>query len=331
MRKFLKIFGIILAVIVLAVAGVASYVKFALPDVGAAPNLTVERTPERIERGRYLANHVMVCMDCHSTRNWNEFSGTPVPGTFGKGGDKFDAAMGFPGTYYAPNITPAGIGSWTDGEIFRAITTGVRKNGNPIFPVMPHKNYGQLDEEDIKAVIAYVRSIPAIENKVPESESDFPMNFIINTIPEKANFSKRPNPSNTLEYGKYMVTATACGECHTPFEAGKFKEEFRFAGGRVFEMPAGTLTTPNLTPDNATGIGQWSRELFIGKFKAYADSPMAHMKVDFMTEYNTIMPWTMYAGMTEQDLGAIYDYLHSLKPISNKVEKWKPRAASQTK
>lgn len=330
MRKLFKVLGIILLIIVLAVAGVASYVKLALPNVGDAPQLQVERTPERIARGEYLANNVLVCMDCHSTRNWNEFSAPPVPGTLGKGGDVFDKSMGFPGTYYAPNITPAGVGDWTDGELFRAITTGVRKNGKAIFPVMPHKNYGQLDVEDINAVIAYIRTIPAIENKVPESQSDFPMNFIINTIPEKAKPGKRPDPSDPIAYGRYMVTATSCGECHTPFEKGSFDENFRLAGGRTFQLPAGMLTSSNITPDEETGIGKWTKQLFVDKFKAYRDSAAAHQKVDFMKEYNTIMPWGMYAQMTDQDLGAIYDYLRTVKPIRNKIEKWVPSATATT-
>lgn len=325
MRKVLKVVGILLAVLILAVVGLAAYVKFALPNVGDAPDMKVESTPERLQRGEYLAHHVLMCADCHSTRNWNEFSGPPVPGTLGKGGDVFNEKMGFPGTYYAANITPAGIGNWTDGELFRAITTGVRKNGKPIFPVMPHRNYGQLDEEDIKAVIAYVRSIPAINNKVPESESNFPMNFIINTIPAKANLSKRPPVSDSVAYGKYMITASACAECHTPFESGKFIEEFHLAGGRIFEMPAGTLTSANITPDPETGIGNWTKEMFLQRFRLYRDSANAHQKVDFMKEYNSIMPWTMYAGMTDEDLGAIYTYLRTLKPIKHKIEKFKPR------
>jgi len=323
MRKAFKVLGILLIIIIIAVAGVAAYVKIALPNVGDAPSMKVEITPERLQRGEYLAQHVMVCVDCHSTRNWNEFSGPLVPGTLGKGGDVFDANMGFPGTYYAANITPAGIGNWTDGELFRAITTGVRKNGKPIFPVMPHHNYGKLDEEDIKSVIAYVRSLPAIENKVPESESDFPMNFIINTIPAKASLSKRPPMSDSVAYGKYMATATSCADCHTPFEKGAYVEEFYLAGGRTFELPGGTLSSSNITPDKETGIGNWTKEMFIQRFKVYRDSAAAHQKVDFSKEFNSIMPWTMYAGMTDEDLGAIYTYLRTVKPISHKVEKFK--------
>ncbi|MGB8194043.1 MAG: c-type cytochrome [Chitinophagaceae bacterium] len=327
MKKFFKFLGILLLIVLVAVAGLAAYVKLAMPNVGPAPDIKVTATPELIKRGDYLANSVMVCMDCHSTRNWNEFSGPPVPGTLGKGGDKFDKTMGFPGTYYAANITPAGIGDWTDGELFRAITTGVRKSGKPIFPVMPHHNYGKLDAEDIKAVIAYVRSLPAIENKVPESESDFPMSFIINTIPSKASLTTKPSSDDVVAYGKYMATATSCGDCHTPFEKGQMVEEMFMAGGRKFEMPAGLLITPNLTPDLETGIGSWTKEAFLNRFRSFRDSANVHQKVDFMKEYNTIMPWAMYANMTDQDLSAIYEYLKTLKSIKNSVVKFTPRGA----
>lgn len=329
MKKFLKVTAIIVAVLLLAVAGIASYVKLALPNVGDAPVLKVDATPEKIARGSYLANHVMVCMDCHSTRNWNEFSAPLVPGTLGKGGEIFDSKMGFPGTYYSANITPAGIGDWTDGEVFRAITTGVRKNGKPIFPVMPHKNYGQLDQQDIEAVIAYVRSLPAIENKVPESQSDFPMNFIINTIPSKASLSKMPSKSDAAAYGKYLVTAAACVECHTPFNKGQLEIENAFGGGRIFDLPSGVLTSANITADKETGIGNWTKADFINRFATYRDSANVHRKVDFMKEFNTIMPWSMYSGMTDEDLGAIYEFLRTVKPIKNQVTKFQPHLAKK--
>lgn len=324
MRKALKIIGIILGIIILFIVGAGFYVKTFLPDVGPAPDLKVVSSPEKIARGTYLANHVMICMDCHSTRNWNLYAGPMEPDSIGMGGDRFDQKAGFPGIIYAANITPAGIGSWTDGEIFRAITTGVRKNGKPIFPVMPHRNYGRLDPEDIEAIIAYLRSIPPVENKVPESEYDFPFNFIVNTIPKKPNFSKRPDSSDRLAYGKYMITAASCAECHTPFEDGKFDTAFSFAGGRSFQMPGGLLTSVNITPDNETGIGSWTKDIFLDKFKAYRDSAFSHRPINFMKDPSTIMPWSVYAGMSDSDLEAIYGYLQTLKPIKHSIVKFKP-------
>ena len=313
-------------IVIVGIMGLLGYVKFALPNVGKAPDMKVEMTDANIERGEYLANHVMGCMDCHSTRNWKEFSGTLTEGTLGNGGEIFDQAVGLPGAYYSANITPAGIKDWTDGEIFRAITTGVRKNGKPIFPIMPHPSYGKGDENDIKCVIAYLRSIPPIEKTVPESHSDFPMNFIINTLPASASLHPKPSEDDVKEYGKYLVTIAACMDCHTPFDKGEYDMTKAFAGGRVFKLPFGTLTSANITPDTETGIGNWTRDAFIAKFKSYIDSSgkAVHIPVS-ENEYNTIMPWTLFGGMKEKDLNAIYEYIHSLEPIKNQVVKFVPK------
>lgn len=85
MKKIWKITRIVLLVLVLGITGLLAYLKLALPNVGAPEEIVVERSPERIARGKYLAHHVTVCMDCHSTRDWNKFSGPPVEGTLGKG------------------------------------------------------------------------------------------------------------------------------------------------------------------------------------------------------------------------------------------------------
>ena len=107
MKKALKYVGWFLAGVVVLIAGLLIYVKAALPDVGEPEEITIEYTQERIERGKYLANHVNVCMDCHSTRDWSRFSGPLKEGTLGRGGEKFDQAVGMPGVYYSRNITPA--------------------------------------------------------------------------------------------------------------------------------------------------------------------------------------------------------------------------------
>lgn len=324
MRKFLKIFLIVFAVIVFAVASLLTYVKTALPDVGPPPDLKVEITPERIERGKYLATNVAVCMDCHSSRDWSQYSGPLVPGTLGKGGETFDQKFGFPGAFYSRNITPAKLKNWTDGEIFRAITSGVNKDGKALFPVMPHPNYGKLNQEDIHNIIAYLRTIPAIENEVQESVPDFPMNFIINTIPQKPNFSEVPSKSDTINYGKYMITAASCMDCHTKRDKGEFVEGMYYAGGMEFPFPDGSIVrSSNITPDQETGIGRWNKKAFINRFKQYKDSSYILPKIA-PGQFNTIMPWTMYAGMEEEDLGAIYSYLASLKPIKNQVEMYTP-------
>src|SRR5690606_14763866 len=100
----------------------------------------------------------------------------------GAGGDIFDHSMQFPGVFVSANITPSGIGEWTDGELYRLITTGVKRDGNPIFPIMPYQSYGKLDPEDIKSVIAYIRTLEPVETNHPVSKPDFPFSLIMRTI-----------------------------------------------------------------------------------------------------------------------------------------------------
>lgn len=125
MKKFFKVTLIIIASLAIIVSAVAAYISFALPNVGNAPNLAVERTPQRIERGKYLANSVTACMACHAKRDFRFFAGPPDSSTFGAGGEKFGREMGFPGNVYSKNITPYALHNWTDGEIYRAIAEGV--------------------------------------------------------------------------------------------------------------------------------------------------------------------------------------------------------------
>jgi mono/diheme cytochrome c family protein len=320
--NIVKIIGIAVAALVVILFLCIAYIYFFLPNI-PVQDLKVEVTPGRVERGKYLANHVTVCMDCHSTRDWSKFSGPPVPGTEGKGGEKFDQTMGFPGKFFSPNITPFSLASWSDGEIFRAITSGVGKGDRPFFPVMPYTYYGQLDKEDIYSIIAYLRTLPTIEYKAPDSDPDFPMNIILHMIPGKAAPSVKPEKSDTLAYGQYLVKAAGCIECHTKDKKGQIIKELAFSGGREFKMPDGLLVTPNITPDKETGIGNWTRDDFIKRFKAYdlaTYAPPAINKGDLMT----VMPWTMYAGMDTTDLCSVYKALMALKPMSNKVVRWMP-------
>jgi cytochrome c2 len=319
MKKLIKIF---LIVILLFFAGMISYVKYFLPNVGPAEDITIEPTDERIARGKYLANSVSVCMDCHSTRDWTKFSGPLVEGTLGIGGEEFSQKFGFPGKFISKNITPFALGNWTDGEILRAITTGVNKDEKALFPVMPHPNYGQMDQEDIYSIIAYVRSLESIESNPEASIADFPMSLIINTIPQKASFTSIPEKSNVLAYGGYLINAAACADCHTQQDKGKKIAGLELAGGFKFPLPTGgVVSSSNITPDLETGIGSWTEEAFVAKFKTYADSSYIPHTIQ-NGDFNSVMPWTMYATMNEEDLRAIFTYLKAQPAIQNKVERF---------
>lgn len=323
MKKIiLKSLLILLILFIVFVGGGLSYVKFALPNVAVQDDLQIEITPKRVARGAYLANHVALCVDCHSNRDWNLYSGPPVPGTEGMGGEFFSRDVGMPGNYYAPNITPAGIGDWTDGELLRAIVSGVNREGKALFPIMPYPYFGKMDREDIYSIIAYIRTLEPIEHSVPESESDFPMSFIINLIPSEADY--QPNPPRSDKIGNGRVLAAVCMECHTQTEKGQVIPTLAFSGGRPFIMPTkGTVFSSNLTPDKETGIGKWTEEQFIQKFKVYRDSSFVPLHISTNT-FNTVMPWEMLAGMHDEDLSAIYLYLMSLDPIENRTIRFIP-------
>lgn len=261
-------------------------------------------------------------MDCHSTRDFTRFAGPVVTGTEGKGGEAFPREMGFPGNFYARNITPAAIGDWTDGDVIRALTTGVSKHGESLFPLMPYLSYGKADQEDVESIVAYLRTLKPIVNPVPAREFDFPLQLVVRTIPQPASFTTRPSPADKIAHGEYLTRMASCSECHTPKDQGAPKPGMEFAGGMAITWPwGGTVHAANITPDADTGIGAWSEEQFVQKFKAFESTPDQVLSEKDRME-NTIMPWKAYAGMTREDLAAIYAFLRTKKPVINRIEKF---------
>lgn len=282
-------------------------------------DISVEMTAEKVARGRYLAMHVSSCIDCHSERDFTKFAGPVKPDSFGKGGERFGEEIGIPGTIYAPNITPHSLKDWTDGELFRVITEGVTKDGKALFPLMPYKGFANMTPDDVTSIIAYLRTLDPVENSVPKRELNFPLNYIVRTIPSP--YVEKNMPQNTSEEkGKYLVTIADCGDCHTPMEKGEPIEGMDFAGGNKYKLPWGEVTSANITPDSENGIGSWSKEAFIARFKQSVTDPEAEYAAK---GFNTIMPWTLYGGMTVEDLGAIYDYLKTVKANPNSIQKFK--------
>lgn len=321
MRTLLKILGALIGVLVLVALCGLGYLMFAFPKVPSAPaNVKFDSSPERIARGEYLTNHVVGCVMCHSQRDFTRFAGPYKPETLGAGGQKFD--LGPAGAVYSKNITPAAIGSWSDGELLRAVTQGVSKDGTPLFPVMPYPHFGRMSEDDVHAVLAYIRTLKAIESPAPPARQlNFPLNLIVRTIPGPNTYGKRPSADDKIAYGKYMTDAALCSECHTPIDdRGQPLPGMDFAGGMEILETGYRVRSANITPDANTGIGSWTEQQFIDKFKAAqsADAPLG----DKERASNTPMPIKAYAGMTNDDLSAIYAYLRTLKPVTNRVEKF---------
>lgn len=276
-----------------------------------------------VERGKYLANHVSMCMDCHSQRDFNQYAGPPKEGTQGMGGEVFDQKVGVPGVVYSRNITPDtvnGIGKWTDAEIVRAITRGISRNGDTLFPLMPYPHYNMMSKDDIYSIVAYIRTLKPNNNKVPQRKLLMPASLAYPPLQSASLDSNvKPDVSDMVKYGAYVMNSAACMDCHTPMDKGQFVMSKYMAGGRVFDMPTFKVTTANITPDSATGIGTWSEAMFLEKFTLYRDPATYHSNPG---KNNTMMPRVMYAGMDDFDVKAIYRYLRTIPAVNNKIEKY---------
>ena len=322
MKTFFKVVGLVLLVVVALAAIGVSYLALRKPAQRPAAVEKIEATPERVARGKYLAHHVSMCIGCHSEHTL-AFGLPTKPGREGVAGLIWDKNIGFPGTLAAANITPdkeTGLGAWTDGEIVRAMREGVDRNGKALFPIMPYGHFRQMSDEDANAIVAYLRTLEPKRYEKPQKSLDVPMNFIEKFIPKPLDAPvPQPDKSDVVAYGKYLTTIAVCGECHTPKDdKGQPLPGMEFAGGFEMHGPGFRVVTANITPHPSTYIGRASKEEFIGRFRAFAsftgdNAPPAPKG------RNTLMPWIAYAGMTDEDLGAIYEYLKTVPAVDHKV------------
>jgi mono/diheme cytochrome c family protein len=282
-----------------------------LPDIKASSDSAV------IARGKYLAFGPAHCAQCHipDGKHAEVDKGAEIPLSGG-----FELAID-PGTFRAPNLTPdneTGIGKYTDGELARALRHSVKKDGSALFPIMP---FQEISDEDLTAIISFLRSQPAVKNEVKPSE----LNFLGKALTafgllKPVGPTKTPPKSvsidSTAEYGSYLANSVAnCRGCHTnrDLKTGDFIGK-PYAGG--FMMPADklskgyTFVTPNLTPEKTTGlIANWTEDAFIKRFKAGRSYEGSHM------------PWGTFSRMDELELKALYRYLRTLPPVVNKIDK----------
>lgn len=221
------------------------------------------------------------------------------------------------GTIRAPNITPdpeTGIGRYRDEELARALRHGVGADGRALLPFMP---FAHLSDEDLIAVLSYVRSRPAVRHAVPTASYN-PLGLVVRALVLEPTGPSRPVPrtvqaGSTAEYGRYLVNDVAnCAGCHTRRDMRTGEQiGAPLAGGQEMEShdtPGLAFVTPNLTPDPRTGrITHWSEDAFVARFRG----PIAD---------GTPMPWTVYARMSDDDLRAIHRYLRTLPPVHQGAE-----------
>ncbi len=319
MKRVLKVVGVILGMVV---GGVVVFVATFEPKQRPPLSETIERTPARLERGKYLVEAVLGCMDCHAAKDPTRF-GMPVTGPPGAGAPCLGPEMGMPGSICPSNITPdpeTGIGAWTDGEILRAIREGISRDGRGLFPFMPYSSYKGLSDEDGRAVVAYLRTLAPVKQVVPKSVVDFPVSFFVKMAPKPLPGPvPEPDTADKVAHGKYLAQVSGCQFCHTPVDSRHVPIAAQeFSGGQEFKGPWGVVRSANLTP-HATGLGDRDEAAFVGLLKAFALAAADVPQVPI--DQNTVMPWLTRAHMTAPDLGAIYAYLRTLPGIARIVEK----------
>ena len=278
----------------------------------ASPALAA--SPAEIARGKYVFGATGGC-GCH----------TEPKGPANAGGRKYDRPFG---TVYSTNITPdtkTGIGAWTDEQIITAIRLGRRPNGERILPVHPFTSFNGMAEEDLRALVSFLRSVlpvnrPSTPKKitVPMFESVFLpawlMTFAATETPPPAA------PVSGVARGEYLVRAVGhCGECHTPRSALTMAvDNSRFLAGNPKKTGPEGQATPNITPDKTTGLGDWTEEQ-IATYLGTGKRPDGDVAGGLMEEgiQGTLAG---FKDMTKVDLAAIARYLKSIPAVTNKIE-----------
>ncbi len=271
----------------LSFAGARGFIAGYFPGAEPAPDFTVEGTPEQIARGEYLVN--IACIGCHSAVASNGLPSRQPPLTGGWNIAEAEG-FGFIGSMVTENLTPGGkLAEYTDGEIFRALRSGVDKSGQKLV-FMPFLPYNQLSDTDLKAIIAYLRSVPAEPSLVPTGDK---INFLgmvftgAGLFPEPESVTgvvTAPPAGVTLEYGKYVATFGECRGCHGTDMTGTEATAVSPAipNPRVF---VGAITLEEFIQTMQTGVRP--------NGKAFAET----------------MPWENASRMTDEDLEALYIYL----------------------
>ena len=265
---------------------------------------TAARAETPIERGAYLVRSIVACGNCHTPKgpDFKPLADQELAGGFVIEAPVFHAV--------APNITPdkeTGIGGWTDEQVVDAIRNGKRPDGTIIGPPMPIAFYRGMSDGDVRAIVAYLRSVKPIRNQVEKSTYKMPLppsyGPAVTVVAEVPRGDK-------LAYGHYLASALGhCLDCHTPLLPTGQNDMTRLgAGGNELPGPGNTVvTSSNLTPGNPKGIAGWSDaqvKAAIRTGRRPDGSPLVGP-----------MAFNWYKNIDDADLNTLVGYLRSLKPV----------------
>ena len=293
MKRYLKWAGLaiggvlaLLVLLILILTGVGSLRVNKTFDIQIA-SVDVPTDSESLERGRHFVETIGLCQECHGENYEGEILGEDL--LFGR--------------VAPPNLTSGkgGIGeSLTDIDYVRAIRHGVGSDGKALL-IMPSEAFNRIGDEDLGAMIAYLKSVPPVDNEVPQSSArliariltvfDDEALFAANKIDHDAPRPSAPSIGVTVEYGEYL--ATVCTICHGEnLAGGSLPDDFN-------------VSAPNITPAGVLSV--WTESDFISTIRTGVTP--GRNKLD-----EEDMPWKRFGLMSDDELKAIWLYLQSVPP-----------------
>jgi mono/diheme cytochrome c family protein len=278
------------------------YVSICTAALLASVTWASAETP--VERGSYLVNSILTCGNCHTPKGPR---GVELRDKLHSGGSIEWDTPAF--KVKGPNITPdpeTGIGKWSDAQIKNALQNGVHPDGHPLAPIMPYGFYKVFTPSDLDAVVAYLKSVPAIRD-----ESQHPVYkaaFKADVVPNADKPPSEADLRDPVKKGHYLVTIGHCMECHTPMERGErlFKTAYG-KGGFRFEGPFGESFSRNITSHKEKGIGAWTDDEI--------KRAITHGVRRDGSPLKPPMGYGWYARMSDADLSAIVAYLRTVPPL----------------
>ncbi len=290
------------------------------------PKIQASQDPQVIAQGEYVANALAHCSACHGP---DEFVSQR------KLGPKHDLRGGYAlkagpfGTFRPANITPdpdTGVGKVTDGQLARSIRHGVDRDGR--LAAFMALAVGNMSDEDLTAVVSYLRSVPAVKNPVGPSEWGIIAKAMSGVFLPRHDPPIQHVASGTISVarGEYIANGPGfCVGCHTPMDMMTMKPAgAKFSGEGMAEPDpsddSAELIVPNLTPDPETGvIAGWTEDRFVDRLRKQG-----------RVHKGSKMPWENFAQMTEEDVRSVYRYLVTLSPAKHvtgpswRKKGWKP-------
>jgi mono/diheme cytochrome c family protein len=269
----------------------------------AAAGMAAAETP--LERGSYLVNSIGACGNCHTPRQ----QGVPDPSKKLSGGFQTFDEPWF--TVKGANITPdkeTGIGNWSDADLRKALLTGVRPNGVQLATVMPSAFYKMMMPSDIDAIVAYLRSVPAIGNAVQAPSYKAQQAAV--TVPGADQPMSADDLKNPVKRGFYLSSIAHCMACHSRASEAvppDFKGNYG-RGGREFRGPWGVSVTANISA-SAKGLGGWS-DAEIRHALTEGVSKDGHKLKPPMIDYVAY-----YKTWTSEDMDALIAWIRTIPPI----------------